>query len=272
MKIKSYPSNRRRIIVPSTIYPSLQFIHRIKRGNICTDCEIFTHQHEDNVLYISESLFESLGIVCPSEHVIYFSSDTVDISMPIGVILPNINLLVHDSPYRSLWIRFAHTASLFGFAPIFYTIDTLQPTNNIVTGFVWESSSWDSVQVTIPTFHYLRATIPTSQLSLIKQLQQTSSIISNPPFLNKWFLFKHLLRLQETSHMVHEITFSPSLQHIERRLEDYSIWLKTEHPSDYSGLFLEKAEHAYTVSTRDNSSLTLIPLLNNSFLRELHMM
>lgn len=253
MKIKSYPSSRHRIIVPSAIYPSLQHIRQLKRGTIYTDCEIFTHQHEDNVLYVSEALFQSLGMVQSSKHAIYFSRDTIDISMPLGVLLPNINILFHDSPYRSLWIRFVQTASLFGFSPVFYPIDALLTNTNMVSGFEWKSSNWASVQINLPTFHYLRTTLPFSDFKKFKQLQQTNSIICNAPFLNKWFLFKYLLSQQETSHMVHEITFSPSLQHIERRLENYSIWLKSEHPTDYPDLLIEKIEQAYMVSTRDNS-------------------
>lgn len=253
MKIKSYPSSRRRIIVPSTIYPSLQFIHQIKRGMIYTECEVFTHQHEDNILYVSESLFQSLGMVQSSEHDIYFSRDTIDISMPLGVILPNVNILFHDSPYRSLWIRFVQTASLFGFSLVFFPIDSLWTNTNTVVGFEWKSSNWASVQINIPTFHYLRTSLSISDYKKFRQLRQNNSIIRNAPFLNKWYLFKYLLSQQETSHMVHEITFSPSLQHIERRLENYSIWLKSEHSSDYPDLLIEKKEQAYMVSTRDNS-------------------
>ncbi|GAA0300755.1 hypothetical protein GGQ92_001456 [Gracilibacillus halotolerans] len=252
LKLKSYPSKKARIIVPSTIYPRFQNIHQLKRGNLSIHCEVLTHHKDDNILWISESLFQSLGMMHSSEHFIKLTHDTIDISMPIGIVLSNDYSLFQESSTNHLWIRFSQIAFLFGFTPILYSIENVHRTSEFVTGYEWENDRWVQVHVNVPNFHYLRTTLYKAYEDNINYLQ-ANSIISNPPFLNKWYLFKSLLTNQEVSHMIHEITFSPSIQHIERRLDDYPIWLKKDSSVQQPNLLIEKADHVYMVTTEDQA-------------------
>lgn len=268
LKIKSYPSKKARIIVPSTIYPRFQSIHQLKWGHLSIHCEVLTHHKNNNILWVSEPLFQSLGIKYPSEHFIKLTQDTIDISIPIGILLNSNHSLFQEPSTNLLWITFAQIASLFGYTPVFYAIDDINQPNELISGYEWKSDRWEQVYVNLPSFHYLRTPYHSLYEDKVKYIQ-ANSIINNPPFLNKWYLFKSLLTNHETSHMIHEITISPSLQHLERRLDEYPIWLKNEEFPHQPNLLIEKVSHQYIVTSEDESPYsfsTFQDLVNHFFL------
>ncbi len=228
LRIKEYTNPKPRIIVPHDIYRYNTVIRKIKNGPYSTTCECLSHYQRTDTIYISSALMQQLHLQNNHHYSMRFIGDTCVITYTLGIFIANSRQL-HRSAHQLKEIVQVG-GEKYGFITYVFGYKDVDLSKQKIQAYQYYKQQWLTTNVDIPFVIYNR--IPNRkleahhQIKKIKQGLQSTSIIFNHDFFNKWQVYEYLFQDNESRHLLPQAIFQPSEQSVKDWLNSTSIYLK----------------------------------------------
>ncbi|QGH35734.1 hypothetical protein GI584_17505 [Gracilibacillus salitolerans] len=242
-RIKVYPNNKNRMIIPIKAYYHLQHVSVIQHGLQSLSCDILSHHNNTDTIYLSSSIMNQLHLINHAQIILETDDHTCHIYYPFGVF---IHRSPHQTSYERLYQEMASVGQQKGFETIFFSYHHVYLQTNSLTGFVWEEQQWKTIETSIPSVIYNR--IPNRKIESHKKIQKikqsltTDSIIFNPDFFNKWQVYDDIMNHERVNYLLPDTTFHPSIQTVQHKLFQHPINLMAVKGDDTNHFYLEQVD------------------------------
>ncbi|PWU66774.1 hypothetical protein DLJ74_18035 [Gracilibacillus dipsosauri] len=252
LRIKEYTNPKPRIIVPHDIYRYNTVIRKIKNGPYSTTCECLSHYQRTDTIYISSALMQQLHLQNNHHYSMRFIGDTCVITYTLGIFIANSRQL-HRSAHQLKEI--VQVGEKYGFITYVFGYKDVDLSKQKIQAYQYYKQQWLTTNVDIPFVIYNR--IPNRkleahhQIKKIKQGLQSTSIIFNHDFFNKWQVYEYLFQDNESRHLLPQAIFQPSEQSVKDWLNSTSIYLKPlqKYRGEESYLIVKRKEQFILIQT-----------------------
>ncbi|WP_163537148.1 YheC/YheD family protein [Gracilibacillus sp. YIM 98692] len=243
LRIREYFNPKSRVIVPQKLYTSFQHINQVQNGPYHAYCDCLSHDRHPDVVYISSALMEQIRLQGRSHCQLQVIEDTCIFAYQLGVFIASINHTnLSSARHFSLYEEMSRIGQTFGFDTIFFGYQHVDLTSNKIEGYHFLDNQWKRTTTNIPPVIYNR--IPNRKMEshpkikIVKQVLNTTSIIFNPDFFNKWQMYEYLMKEEKCRYLLPYTIFQPSLNTIEEMMEQNAVYLKPIHGSKGNGICL----------------------------------
>ncbi len=240
-KIKFYPGNQSRMIVPYRQLKKFQAIKEIQYGPIHSPVETLVHDKDSETLYISSRLKGMLNLHKSSSFTVKLHKERCTFLLAMGIYTAGFsgNHFLTDER-APIFKEICKAGEKMGMQALIFGHQHIDPDKTHIHAFYFEKGSWKQGHFPIPKVIYNR--IPNRktehhpEVILAKSVLEEQAVLFNNNFFNKWEIYQCLMKDPACSFLVPETILHPSGKKIETMLQKYNVYIKPIHGSRGNGI------------------------------------
>ncbi|QTM98603.1 hypothetical protein ERJ70_04400 [Sediminibacillus dalangtanensis] len=240
-KIKFYPGNQSRMIVPYRHLEKFQAITEIQYGPIHSPVETLVHDKDSETLYISSRLKDLLNLHKSSSFTVKLQKKRCTILLTMGIFTAGFSGNDFLADERSpIFLRMNRAGEKMGMQALIFGHQHIDRDKTHIQAFYFEKGSWKQGRFPIPKVIYNR--IPNRKTEhhpaviRAKSILTEQAVLFNNSFFNKWEIYQYMMKDPACSFLVPETILHPSEKKIETMLKKYNVYIKPIHGSRGEGI------------------------------------
>ncbi|MFC4403164.1 YheC/YheD family protein [Gracilibacillus xinjiangensis] len=257
LQVKEYPNTKNRIIVPNSIYTVHKKVRKMVNGPNYVNCDWLSHNKDNTTIFISSELMRQLQFKTNKFYQFNIIETSCMVYYQFGILTAGWQQIER---HASIFQEMTHIGNLYGFDTLLFGYKDIDFHINKIKCYHFEKNRWTSTIQPFPRVIYNR--LPNRKLEAhpvvkqTKQMLQTTSIIFNPEFFNKWRVYEIFMQNNSVQYLLPHTIFQPSIDTLGEWIDHSDIYLKPVHGSKGNGIFhIYKNNREYMVSHFINNKL-----------------
>ncbi|KAB8139041.1 YheC/YheD family protein [Gracilibacillus oryzae] len=248
-KVKEYPNTKNRIIVPNSVYHVYKNVRRMVNGPCYVYCDWLSHKKDNQTIFISSELMKQLQFQANKYYQFVVEDQSCMVHYQFGILTAGRRQMER---HAATFLEMTQIGKLYGFQTFLFGYKDIDFQINKIRGYFFEDNQWTSTVQPIPKVIYNR--LPNRKLEAhpkvkqAKQMLQSTSIIFNPEFFNKWQVYEIIMQDTSVHYLLPHTIFQPSARTLDEWIDNGDIYLKPIHGSKGNGIYhISKSNQQYTV-------------------------
>ncbi|SER84936.1 YheC/D like ATP-grasp [Gracilibacillus ureilyticus] len=238
LQVREYPNTRNRIIVPGSIYTLYKKVRRMVNGPNYVYCDWLSHNKDNHTIFISSELMKQLQFKSNKIYPFRIINHSCMVYYQLGILTAGWQQIERHS---DLFEEMTQIGRSYGFDTLLFGYKDIDFNVNKIKCHYFDEDQWTSTILPFPKVIYNR--LPNRKLEAhpavkqTKQILQTTSIIFNPDFFNKWQVYKIFMQNHSVHYLLPHTVFQPSFQTFAEWIDIKDIYLKPVYGSKGNGIF-----------------------------------
>lgn len=263
-KIKKVHDHTNTFFLPSNMFNELQHCTSISFGTRTESCNLKMHDQNENVIYISANLFETLQLPYEGMVNLIYHDNFIYLGPLIGIFTAgftgsSLRPVGERSIFFSKILEVEQSVGTFSFI---FGAHHINWEDGTINGYFYTKKGWVQKKVPFPNVVYdrlpNRKTENHETLKKIKERMKDEYLIPwfNPGFFNKWEIHQIFQNVKQTISFLPETIINPSNEELNQMLIQYQhVYLKPVNGSLGLGIYqilFSKEEDAFYCRYRNN--------------------